>query len=356
VYILFIKKIKFGGCILVKKRVLAVLAATMMAGAILVGCGNNSSSSKGTKHSAALVTDGGGIDDKSFNQSAWEGLESWGKSHNLQKGINGYNYAQSTDDSDFLPNINKLVKAKYATIFGIGYKLDNAITKASKANPDVNFAIIDSVVSDRKNVASVTFKTEQSSFLAGVAAAKTTKTNKVGFIGGIQSDVLTTFEKGFEQGVKAVNPDIKVDVKYAGSFTKADVGQSLATAMYNNNEDVVYQAAGGTGAGVFTAAKNVAKNGKKVWVIGVDQDQKADGKYKGGNVTLASAVKKVGTAVKDLSNDAMKNKFPGGKTVTYDLKSNGVGLVNDNMSASALKAVQSYQEKIENGTIKVSPK
>ena len=235
----------------------------MMAGVILVGCGNNSSSSKGTKYSAALVTDGGGIDDKSFNQSAWEGLESWGKSHNLQKGINGYNYAQSTDNSDFLPNINKLVKAKYATIFGIGYKIDNAIAKSSKANPDVNFAVVDSVVSDRKNVASVTFKTEQSSFLAGVAAAKTTKTNKVGFIGGIQSDVLTTFEKGFEQGVKAVNPDIKVDVKYAGSFTKADVGQSLATAMYNNNEDVVYQAAGGTGAGVFTAAKNVAKNGKQ---------------------------------------------------------------------------------------------
>ncbi|KRM00300.1 BMP family lipoprotein [Liquorilactobacillus satsumensis] len=339
-----------------KKKVMAFLAATMMVGTILVGCGNNAATNKGTKHSAALVTDGGGIDDKSFNQSAWEGLQSWGKSHNLQKGLNGYNYAQSSDDSDFLPNINKLIKAKYATIFGIGYKLDNAISSAAKANPNTNFAIIDSVVTGHKNVASVTFKTEQSSFLAGVAAAETTKTNKVGFVGGIQSDVIKTFEAGFKQGVKAVNPNIQVDVKYAGSFTKADVGQSLATAMFNNNEDVIFHAAGGTGAGVFTAAKNSAKNGKKVWVIGVDQDQKADGAYKGGNVTLASAVKKVGTAVKDLSNQAMKNKFPGGKVVTYDLEDNGVGIVNDNMSASAWKVVQSYQQKIKDGTIKVAAK
>lgn len=339
-----------------KKKAVAVLAATLMVGTFLVGCGNNSTSSKGTKHSAALVTDGGGIDDKSFNQSAWEGLKSWGKSEGLKKGINGYNYTQSDDDSDFLPNINKLIKAKYATIFGIGYKLDNAISSAAKDNPKTNFAIIDSVVKGRKNVASVTFKTEQSSFLAGVAAAETTKTGHVGFVGGIQSDVIKTFEAGFKQGVKAVNPKIKVDVKYAGSFTKADVGQSLATAMFNNNEDVIFHAAGGTGAGVFTAAKNAAKNGKKVWVVGVDQDQKADGAYKGGNVTLASAVKKVGTAVKDLSKQAAKGKFPGGKTVTYDLKDNGVGIVNDNMSASAWKSVQQYEKKIENGQITVSPK
>ena len=112
--------------------------------------------------------------------------------------------------------------------------------------------------------------------------------------------------------------------------------------------------AGGTGAGVFTAAKNASKSGNKVWVIGVDQDQKADGKYSGGNVTLASSVKEVGTAVEDLSNDAMKNKFPGGKTLSYDLKDDGVSLVNENMSKSAWKIVQSYQKKIENGSIKVS--
>lgn len=339
----------------INKKIASAIAATFMLGTVLVGCGNGNSGSEKVKHTAALVTDGGSIDDKSFNQSAWEGLEAWGKENKLEKGVNGYNYAQSNSDADFTPNINKLIKAKYSTIFGIGYKLAPAIKKTAKQNPKTNFVIIDDVVSG-KNVASVTFKSEQSSFLAGVAAAETTKTNKVGFLGGVKSDVITTFEKGFIQGVHAVNPKITVDVKYAGSFTKADLGQSMATAMYNNGEDVIFHAAGGTGAGAFTAAKNLAKNGKKVWVIGVDQDQKADGAYKGGNVTLASAVKEVGNAAKDIANKAMKDKFPGGKVVTYDLKSKGVDLVNDNMSDSAWKVVQQYKQKIIKGDLTVKAK
>ncbi len=339
----------------INKKIASAIAATLMLGTVLVGCGNGNSGSEKVKHTAALVTDGGSIDDKSFNQSAWEGLEAWGKENKLEKGVNGYNYAQSNSDADFTPNINKLIKAKYSTIFGIGYKLAPAIKKTAKQNPKTNFVIIDDVVSG-KNVASVTFKSEQSSFLAGVAAAETTKTNKVGFLGGVKSDVITTFEKGFIQGVHAVNPKITVDVKYAGSFTKADLGQSMATAMYNNGEDIIFHAAGGTGAGAFTAAKNLAKNGKKVWVIGVDQDQKADGAYKGGNVTLASAVKEVGNAAKDIANKAMKDKFPGGKIVTYDLKSKGVDLVNDNMSDSAWKVVQQYKQKIIKGDLTVKAK
>lgn len=339
----------------INKKIASAIAATLMLGTVLVGCGNGNSGSEKVKHTAALVTDGGSIDDKSFNQSAWEGLEAWGKENKLEKGVNGYNYAQSNSDADFTPNINKLIKAKYSTIFGIGYKIAPAIKKTAKQNPKTNFVIIDDVVSG-KNVASVTFKSEQSSFLAGVAAAETTKTNKVGFLGGVKSDVITTFEKGFIQGVHAVNPKITVDVKYAGSFTKADLGQSMATAMYNNGEDVIFHAAGGTGAGAFTAAKNLAKNGKKVWVIGVDQDQKADGAYKGGNVTLASAVKEVGNAAKDIANKAMKDKFPGGKIVTYDLKSKGVDLVNDNMSDSAWKVVQQYKQKIIKGDLTVKAK
>ena len=339
----------------INKKIASAIAATLMLGTVLVGCGNGNSGSEKVKHTAALVTDGGSIDDKSFNQSAWEGLEAWGKENKLEKGVNGYNYAQSNSDADFTPNINKLIKAKYSTIFGIGYKLAPAIKKTAKQNPKTNFVIIDDVVSG-KNVASVTFKSEQSSFLAGVAAAETTKTNKVGFLGGVKSDVITTFEKGFIQGVHAVNPKITVDVKYAGSFTKADLGQSMATAMYNNGEDVIFHAAGGTGAGAFTAAKNLAKNGKKVWVIGVDQDQKADGADKGGNVTLASAVKEVGNAAKDIANKAMKDKFPGGKIVTYDLKSKGVDLVNDNMSDSAWKVVQQYKQKIIKGDLTVKAK
>lgn len=337
-----------------KFRFLSFIATLVAIMFILVGCGSKQTASR-SKYSIALVTDGGPVDDKSFNQSAWEGMQAWGKSNGLSKGVNGYNYAQSSSDADFSPNINKLIRAKYSTIFGIGYKLNNAITTAAKENPKVKFAVIDSVVKKQKNVVSVLFKTEQSSFLAGVAAAKTTKTNKVGFVGGIDGVVIKTFEKGFVQGVKAVNPKIQVDIKYAGSFTKADVGQSLANAMYNNGADVIFHASGATGAGVFTAAKNISRNGKKVWVIGVDQDQKADGKYAKGNVTLASAVKEVGNAVQDIAEKTKKGKFPGNKTISYDLKSKGVSLANDNLSPEAQKAVKEFQEKIESGEVVVKP-
>ncbi|MBA1434073.1 BMP family lipoprotein [Bombilactobacillus bombi] len=339
------------------KRPTAVAAVLMTFGLILGGCGNHGhQTASKTQHTAALVTDGGGIDDKSFNQSAWEGLQKWGKHRHLKKGIGGYNYVQSSSDADFMPNINKLIKAKYQTIFALGYTLNTAVDTAAKQNPQTNFAIIDSIVPHHNNVTSVQFKTEQSSYLAGVAAAKTTKTKKVGFIGGVKSNVITTFERGFTQGVHAVDPSIKVDVKYVGAFTKADVGKSLASAMFNNGADIIFHAAGGSGAGVFSAAKDNRKNNKKVWVIGVDQDQKADGQYSGGNVTLASAIKKVDTAVEDIADKADQKKFPGNKIVTYDLKGKGVDLINDNLSVSAQKAVQEYRQKIIKGQIMVKSK
>lgn len=333
----------------------AIAALTIVLGA----CGSKSNDTKdaGKKdvaHSVALVTDGGGVDDKSFNQSEWEGLQKWGKKAGLVKGVGGYNYAQSNSDADFVPNVNKMIQAKYATIIGSGYKLNKTITDAAKKNPKTNFVIIDDVI-PLKNVASATFKDNEAAFLAGVSAAMTTKTNKVGFIGGVHGAVIDRFEAGYRQGVAAVNKNIKVDVKYVNSFSKADVGQTLAQAMYNNNEDVIYQAAGGSGNGVFAAAKNAIKS-KKVWVIGVDRDQTAEGKYKGGNLTLASTVKGVDIAVQKLAQAAMDDKFPGGKTVVYGLKDNGVRLTRGNMSAKAWSKVQEYKEKIVKGDISVAEK
>lgn len=341
-----------------KRKHLVATIATTFAALVLVACGRNSQqdASKGTTttHSAALVTDGGGIDDKSFNQSGWEGLKKWGSSHGLKQGVGGYTYAQSNSDADFTPNINKLVTAKYKTIFGIGFKLHSAIQNAAKANPKTNFVIIDEVI-PAKNVASVTFRDNQAAFLAGVAAAKTTQTNKVGFIGGIRGQVIDRFEAGFRQGVAAVNKNIHVDVKYADSFTKPDVGQTLATAMFNNNEDVVYHAAGGTGAGVFSAAKNQGGK-KKVWVIGVDRDQTAEGKYAGGNVTLTSTIKGVGTAVEKIADLAMKDKFPANKTTVYGLKEKGVDLLKGQLSKTAWASVQDFKQQIIAGKIKVAEK
>ncbi len=335
-----------------------VVAASAVAALALVlgACGNNSSNAGKTDkaHSVALITDGSGVDDKSFNQAEWEGLVKWGKKNNMVKGVGGYNYAQSNSDADFTPNVNKMIQAGYKTIIGSGYKLEKTISDAAKKNPKTNFVIMDDEIK-QSNIASVSFKDNESAFLAGVAAAMTTKTNKVGFIGGLRGEVISRFETGYRQGVAAVNKNIKVDVKYADSFSKADVGQALAQAMYNNNEDVIYQAAGGTGAGVFAAAKNAVKS-KKVWVIGVDMDQTADGKYKGGNVTLTSTIKGVDIAVQKLATDAKKGKFPGGTTQYYGLKENGVRVTRGNMSAATWAKVKEYREKIVNGDIKVASK
>lgn len=195
----------------------------------LAACGNRSSrnaaSSSDVKTKAAIVTDTGGVDDKSFNQSAWEGLQAWGKEHNLSKD-NGFTYFQSTSEADYANNLQQAA-GSYNLIFGVGFALHNAVEEAAKEHTDLNYVLIDDVIKDQKNVASVTFADNESGYLAGVAAAKTTKTKQVGFVGGIESEVISRFEAGFKAGVASVDPSIKVQVDYAGSFGDAAKGKQL---------------------------------------------------------------------------------------------------------------------------------
>ena len=156
----------------------------------LAACGGNSKKNANTKgdpqHSVVMVTDTAGIDDKSFNQSAWEGMQEWGKEHKLPEGPQGYAYIQSNEASDYTSNIDQAISSQFKTIFGIGYLLKNAVVDAADANPETNFVLIDDTVNGKNNVASATFRDNESAYLAGVAAANTTKTNKVGFIGGVE--------------------------------------------------------------------------------------------------------------------------------------------------------------------------
>lgn len=337
----------------------------------LGACGSkesaNKDNSKKADKSAVVVTDVGGIDDRSFNQSAWEGLQEWGKSHHLKKGVGGYDYIQSEDASDYTSNMNKAVQAKYHTVFGVGFHLTDSIEKAAKQNPNTNFVIIDGVIKGQKNVASATFEDNQAAYLAGVAAAYSTKSNKVGFVGGEEGKVVDAFQAGFEAGVKAgaeaLGKDVSVEVKYAGAFNAPDKGKAIAANMYDNGADVIYQAAGGTGAGVFQEAKalNEANSDKKVWVIGVDSDQQAEGDYKTkdgkeDNCTLTSTIKGVNEAVKQISNDAWNNKFPGGKVLSFGLKNNGVSLTRGNLSDETWQAVEKAKQDIIDGKITVPSK
>ena len=332
----------------------------------LAACGNRSSrkadSSSDVKTKAAIVTDTGGVDDKSFNQSAWEGLQAWGKEHNLAKD-KGFTYFQSTSEADYANNLQQAA-GSYNLIFGVGFALHNAVKDAAEEHTDLNYVLIDDVIKDKKNVASVTFADNESAYLAGVAAAKTTKTKQVGFVGGMESEVISRFEAGFKAGVASVDSSIKVQVDYAGSFSDNAKGKTIAAAQYAAGADVVYQVAGGTGAGVFAEAKSLNESrpeNEKVWVIGVDRDQEAEGKYtskdgKESNFVLVSTLKQVGTTVKDISNKAEKGEFPGGQVIVYSLKDKGVDLVVTNLSEEGKKAVEDAKAKILDGSVKVPAK
>ncbi|MDR0299166.1 MAG: BMP family protein [Streptococcaceae bacterium] len=348
-----------------KKRLFGLGVIGLAAVALLAGCRANSSSSTGkakTDLKVALVTDTGGVNDKSFNQGAWEGLQAWGKTENLSKG-NGINYFQSNSEADYANNFTSAISGGYKLVFGIGFSLQTATQQAAKANPNTKFAIIDSTITG-SNTVSATFADNEAAYLAGVAAAKTTKTKHVGFIGGMDSDVITRFRVGFEAGVKSVDPSITIDSQLANSFTDAGKGKTLAQSMYAAGADVIYQAAGGVGAGVFAQAKvvNEGKNeADKVWVIGVDRDQKDEGSYtskdnKSSNFVLASTLKGVGTVVKDVSQKTVDGKFPSGETLIYNLKNSGVDLTTTSLDSAAKDAVASAKADIVSGKVVVPEK
>lgn len=306
--------------------------------------------------SAALVTDLGGVDDKSFNQSAWEGLQAWGKENDREKGVGGYNYFQSDSDADFELNLNGAIDDGYNIIFGVGFKLQPAVKEIAEANTDTEFVIVDEVIEGLDNVASVLFKDHEASYLAGIAAAKTTKTNKVGFVGGMEGAVIGRFEAGFKAGVASVDENIKVDVKYVGSFGDAAKGKSIAAAMYQSGVDVIFHASGDTGQGVFSEAIDLMETEPEnpVWVIGVDRDQEDEGKFDGGNVTLTSTLKGVGTAVQDIANRALKGEFPGGEIMNYGLAEEGVDLTDgqlDDVNPEIKQLVEEAKKGIIDGTI-----
>lgn len=338
-----------------KKKAGLLLSLTLAASTILGACGNGDNKAGETKQTGdfkvGMVTDFGGVSDESFNQSAWEGLTEFGKKNNLKEN-EGYRYLQSSRDSEYEPNLTKFAEGNYNLTFGIGYLMQEAIEKVADQFPKNQFAIVDSVV-DKKNVTSITFKEHEGSFLVGVVAALTTKSNKIGFIGGTKSPLIQKFEYGFRAGIKAVNPNLEVVAEYAEAFNKPDKGTVLAAAMYGQGVDIIYHASGETGMGVFTEAKNRTKKGTKVWVIGVDRNQHKQGLPE--NVTLTSMVKRVDIAVSQVAQEAKDGNLKGGKAIEFGLKEEGVGIAptKDNVSQEAQAKVEEFTKKILNGEIKV---
>lgn len=303
----------------------------------------------------SMITDEGGVDDRSFNQSAWEGMMEWAADNGYSgdRG-DGVDYYASHDSSDFVPNLNQAIADEYDIIFGIGYLLKPSVDDVADQNPDQWFGLIDDI-SDRDNVVSLTFRDHEAAFLAGVAAAHTTETGKIGFIGGIAGPVIDRFQTGFEAGVAYVDDSIEVDVQYAESFGDAAIGTQRAAGMFTNGADIIYHAAGAVGNGVFTEARNrmEADPDNQLWVIGVDRDQEEEGEWEGGNLTLTSTLKGVGESVIMATNQTIEDGFPGGENLAYGLVEEGVDLTRGNLTDEVWAAVEEARQLIIDGEIEV---
>ena len=328
------------------KKLFAVGLAAVMMSSLLVGCSGNKTDNSEDVYKIGMISDTGGVNDESFNQSTWEGLqqaqEKYGKDKVQVK------YVESSQEADYTPNIETFVEEDLDLIIGVGYKIAGAIEEASKNYPDVQFAIIDHAYDKQpENVTSLIYEDNTAAYLAGLIAAKKTETNKVAFIGGMKSATLDKFEYGFRAGVKAANPDCEISVRYANSFSDAALAKSIANQMHKDGIDVIFTAAGAVGTGAIEAAK---ENGKMA--IGVDTDQNA---LAPDNV-ITSAVKNVDVSVIDLIGQMIDGNYKGGQVITNTLASGGVGIAkttDKNVPADILKYVEEQAELVKSGEIKV---
>ncbi len=315
-----------------------------------------------------MVTDAGTIDDKSFNQGTWEGIQQ----AKDELGIDAkYLKPAGTTEAEYLKEIGNLYDAGYKFIVTPGFKFETAVYQAQDKYKDAKFVIIDGnphkgdykpVVKD--NTVAVFFAEHESGFLAGVATALQLKEGEAGFIGGMEIPAVQKFNWGFQQGLKYANENLgtKITIKaenvvYQGSFDNAAAGGQIAAQMFDRGVDVIFAAAGGVGVGAINEAKTRVKAGEKVWMVGVDVDQYDDGKYEGDkSVVLTSAMKKVDKVSFDMVQAELDGKFPGGDTLTFDAKNDGIGLPekNPNLSDDTIKSVNDIFEKIKSGDIKVA--
>ena len=293
-----------------------------------------------------IVLDKGGKDDKSFNAAAFKGAQEAEKKLGVQTKV-----LEGRDDNSSEPMLRSLAEKKFDLIFAIGVSQAEAVKKVAAQFPDRHFVIVDSTVSS-PNVASVIFEEHEASYLIGALAALTSKTGKVGFVGGMDIPLIRRFQMGYEAGVKGVKPQTKILVNYAGvtgeSWNNPPKGKELALTQYNQGVDVIFSAAGATNMGVFDAAEE-----QKKLAIGCDSNQNW---IKPGFV-LSSLLKRVDVAVFKIIEDAQKSIFHNG-IIKYGLADQGVDFAVDQyneklLSPEILKKLASLKADIIAGKIKV---
>jgi basic membrane protein A len=298
-----------------------LLVSLVLLGVTASACSHPRSVAEGGRVRLAMVTDAGGLGDRSFNDGAYRGLTD-------AKALFGADITilQSRSAADYQPNLTVLANKEYDEIFAVAFQMARDVDEVATLFPQRNFAIVDAVV-DEPNVASVTFREEEGSFLAGAAAAMASKTHILAFLGGIDIPLLRKFEAGYTAGAREVDPSVRVFVKYIGSFADPAAGKELAGVLLDQGADVIYVAAGKSGLGAI----DQVKNRQHVYAIGVDVDQDAlvPGKI------LTSMVKRVDIGVLTLAKEAAAGKKPHGHT-ELGLKDGAIGLTDFRYTRSAL--------------------
>jgi basic membrane protein A and related proteins len=349
-------------------------AAGLSAAAVaLAACGSSSSGTDTGSGSGGAATSGGssasgglkvgmaydvgGRGDQSFNDAAAAGLDKAVK----ELGVTSKEAAATNGEAESArqERLQQLIDAGYTNVVAVGFAYAKSVGAAAKANPNVKFAIVDDASADSAgpNVDQITFAEEQGSFLVGAAAALKSKASHIGFVGGVNTDLIKKFQVGYQAGAKAVNPNIVIDVKYLteppdfSGFSSVDKGKAAAEGMYQGGADIVYHAAGGSGGGVFTAAKAANK-----LAIGVDSDQAKTAAPDVRDVILTSMIKKVDVGVFDFINSVKTGTFKAGNKI-FDLKAGGVDYSTTGGKVDDIKSkLDDYKAQIIAGTITVPSK
>jgi basic membrane protein A len=281
-----------------------------------------------------MVTDVGGVNDKSFNQTSWEGLQALAAADPSFE----VNYLESKTDADYQTNIDTFIQEGYDLIICVGYMLADATREAAMDNTEQLFAIIDDSSIDLPNVACLMFAQEQASYLVGLVAGSVTKSKVVGYVQGMVSDSMNLFGIGYISGVLEACPDATVLQYNANHFNDQAGGSAAAKRMITEKADVIYHAAGGTGMGVIEAC-----NEEGIWAIGVDTDQS----NLAPEHVITSAMKRVDVASQDISKAVKAGEFKPGVHL-YDLSNGGVDLAptRDHIPAEVLETVEKAKAAI----------
>lgn len=324
-----------------------VLAALML---LLAGCGPKdrvaapaTGGDQAKQLSIGIVFDKGGKGDKSFNDSAARGVDRAKQEFGVQ-----VTERLSPEDKDYEKNLGDLADKGCDLVIAVGLNMEQALAKVAKEFPQTHFAIVDGSV-EAPNVRMLRFKEEEGSFLAGYVAGLSTKTKRIGFVGGMEIPLIKKFLAGYTAGAKFADKSVEVlPPKYTGNWNDAGIAKLSAQALYGTGADIVYHAAGRAGLGVFDAARESGK-----YAIGVDSDQ--DDIVPGQ--VLTSMIKKVDEAVYSTIKDVRDGRFTAGERI-YDLKVNGVGIsemkyTKDKLDPSIPSRVEAVKAKIISGEIVV---